>query len=73
MLFQQIEHAFESGTPFDAAAFERSVITFEDAWTHDTSPMAIQPIGDPVSMSRQLFAQCQPLWSEKSEGAMTAS
>jgi alpha-N-acetylglucosaminidase len=73
MLFHQIEHALESGTPFDAAAFERSVIAFEDAWTHDTSPMTMQPIGDPVSMGRQFFAQYQPLLSEQTEGAMPAS
>jgi alpha-N-acetylglucosaminidase len=71
MLFQQIEHAFESGAPFDAAAFECSVIAFEDAWTHETSPMTTQPIGDPASLARQFFAQHQPSLSELTEGVMT--
>lgn len=73
MLLRQMEHALESGEPFDTAAFERHVIAFEDAWTRDTSPMPVRPTGDPVSMGRQFFAQYQPSLAEQAEVAMPAS
>jgi alpha-N-acetylglucosaminidase len=65
LLIRQVEGALASGTPFDAAAFERDVIALEDAWTHDLSPMPTEPVGDSVQMAHQLFANYRTLQTEK--------
>lgn len=69
----QVERALADGTPFDAAAFERDAIAFEDGWTRSTDPMPTEPVGDSVQIARELFATYRTSLVEPNGGAMTPS
>ena len=52
---ERLEASLAEGKPFDADGFERDVRQWEDAWTHGTEPYPVEPQGDPVAVSAEMF------------------
>ncbi len=57
MFLERLEDSLKADKPFDAAAFEREIRAWEENWTHQTEPYPTEPAGDPVRVSREIWAK----------------
>ncbi len=52
--FGRLNHAVETGTPFDRAAFATASCTWEQAWSHRTDDFPVAPRGDALAVAARL-------------------
>lgn len=48
------------GTPFDSSKFNAAVLEHETQWTHDTSSFPDSPVGDTLTIAKNLHAKYRP-------------
>jgi alpha-N-acetylglucosaminidase len=53
--FQQLDAALAANKPFDAAGCEKSILDWEEQWTHQTESYPATPSGDAVAVARRLW------------------
>lgn len=52
--------AIAHGTPFDSSKFNAAVLEHETQWTHDTSSFPDSPVGDTLTIAKNLHAKYRP-------------
>ncbi len=57
LFLDRLVESLDTGKPFDAAAFEQEIRAWEEAWTHQTETYSTDPVGDPVLVSREIWAK----------------
>lgn len=50
-----LQSSLDRGTPVDFNQYERSVLALEQAWGHERTPYATQPVGDPMQVTSALL------------------
>ena len=56
-----LRESLERPQSFDQAAFERSIISWEEGWTRQTGGIPDEPAGDLMSVCEEVYAQYAPL------------
>jgi len=64
MFLKRLGASLESGTPFDAALFEKDVRQLEDHWTHRRDEFPAEPQGDSIAVGRKMLEKYRPLIRE---------
>jgi alpha-N-acetylglucosaminidase len=71
LFIQRLDEALTADKPFDAAAFEQEIRTWEENWTHGSEPYPAEPHGDPVAVARELQTKYGRIATEQDAKSLT--